>query len=268
MANRPRRGDRQVARRTAKRVGRDQSPSAVQRKSGRPSGRPCGSPDRPGADTDISTRVLYRDSQIIVIDKPAGLPVHGGPRAKDSIESMLGTLTLGLSQPPIPAHRLDHDTSGCLILARNDRARRKLGRLFSSGRIEKVYWALVVGAPAASQGRIELPLRKLTSKAGWRMVADPAGQSAVTDYNVLGCAGGLAWLELRPRTGRTHQIRVHCAALGCPIRNDPLYGTAVGVEPLHLFARSVAIPFYEGRPPIEVTAPPPPHMQAALQAFV
>jgi tRNA pseudouridine32 synthase / 23S rRNA pseudouridine746 synthase len=268
MANRPRRGDRQVARRTAKRVGRDQSPSAVQRKSGRPSGRPYGSPDRPGADTDISARVLYRDSQIIVIDKPAGLPVHGGPRAKDSIESMLGTLTLGLSQPPIPAHRLDHDTSGCLILARNDRARRKLGRLFSSGRIEKVYWALVVGAPAASQGRIELPLRKLTSKAGWRMVADPAGQSAVTDYNVLGRAGGLAWLELRPHTGRTHQIRVHCAALGCPILNDPLYGTVVGVEPLHLFARRVAIPFYEGRPPIEVTAPPPPHMQAALQSFV
>jgi RluA family pseudouridine synthase len=212
--------------------------------------------------------VLYRDSQIIVIDKPAGLPVHGGPRAKDSIESMLGALAFGLSQPPVPAHRLDHDTSGCLILARNDRARRKLGRLFSSGRIEKVYWAVVVGAPAAAQGRLELPLRKITSKAGWRMVADPAGQSASTDYKVLGRAGGLAWLELRPHTGRTHQIRVHCAALGCPILNDPLYGTAVGVEPLHLFARSVAIPFYEGRPPIEVVAPPPPHMQAMLQSFV
>ena len=216
--------------------------------------------------TDLSARVLYRDSQLIVIDKPAGLPVHGGPRAKDSIESLLGALAFGLSQPPVPAHRLDHDTSGCLILARNDRARRKLGRLFSSGRIEKVYWAVVVGAPAASQGRLELPLRKLTNKAGWRMAADPAGQSAVTDYKVLGRADDLTWLELRPRTGRTHQIRVHCAALGCPILNDPLYGTAVGLEPLHLFARSVAIPFYDGRPPVEVMAPPPSHMLKALSA--
>jgi tRNA pseudouridine32 synthase/23S rRNA pseudouridine746 synthase/23S rRNA pseudouridine1911/1915/1917 synthase len=244
----------------------------VHRTGGRPGPR-VKPGDRPYADsieshstTDLSTRVLYRDSQIIVIDKPAGLPVHGGPGAKDSIESMLGALAFGLSQPPAPAHRLDHDTSGCLILARNDRARRKLGRLFSSGRIEKVYWAVVVGASAAAQGRIELPLRKITSKAGWRMVADAAGQSAVTDYKVLGRRDDLTWLELRPRTGRTHQIRVHCAALGCPILNDPLYGTAVGLEPLHLFARSVAIPFYEGRPPVEVMAPPPSHMLKALSA--
>jgi RluA family pseudouridine synthase len=231
----------------------------VQRKDTRPAGRPY---------IDLSARVLYRDSQIIVIDKPAGLPVHGGPRAKASIESMLETLKFGLSQPPIPAHRLDHDTSGCLILARNDRARRKLGRLFSSGRIEKVYWAIVEGTPPAAEGRIELPLRKATSKDGWRMVTDLAGQAAATDYKVLGRRGSLAWLELRPRTGRTHQIRVHCAALGCPILNDPLYGAATGAEPLHLFARSVTIPFYECRPPIEAVAPPPPHMQAALQAFV
>jgi tRNA pseudouridine32 synthase/23S rRNA pseudouridine746 synthase/23S rRNA pseudouridine1911/1915/1917 synthase len=241
------------ARGTAKRGGRNRSLSVVHRKVGRPAGRPYADSIESHSATDLSTRVLYRDSQIIVIDKPAGLPVHGGPRAKDSIESMLGALALGLSQPPVPAHRLDHDTSGCLILARNDRARRKLGRLFSSGRIEKVYWAVVVGAPAAAPGR---------------MVADPAGQSASTDYKILGRASGLAWLELRPHTGRTHQIRVHCAALGCPILNDPLHGAKVGVEPLHLFARSVAIPFYEGRPSIEVVAPPPPHMRATLQSFV
>jgi tRNA pseudouridine32 synthase/23S rRNA pseudouridine746 synthase/23S rRNA pseudouridine1911/1915/1917 synthase len=211
--------------------------------------------------------VLYRDSQIIVIDKPAGLPVHGGPSQKESIECLLDGLSFGLSQSPIPAHRLDHDTSGCLILARNDRARRKLGRLFSSGRIKKVYWAVVEGAPPAVEGRIELPLRKVTRKEGWRMVTDSASQAAITDYKVLGRRASLTWLELRPRTGRTHQIRVHCAALGCPILNDPLYGTA-GAEPLHLFARRVAIPFYEGRPPIEVVAPPPPHMQATLQGFV
>ena len=212
-------------------------------------------------------RVLYRDRQIIVIDKPAGLPVHGGPRTGDTVESLVDALKFGLSQPPIPAHRLDQDTSGCLILARNDRARRKLGRLFSAGRIEKVYWAVVVGAPTAAQGRIELPLRKVTGKAGWRMIADPAGQSANTDYRLLGRGGGLAWLELRPHTGRTHQVRVHCAALGCPILNDPLYGTA-GPAPLHLLARSLAIPFYEDRPPIEVVAPPPPHMQTMLQTLV
>ena len=240
----------------------------VRRKDGRPSDRPYVNPPWVKTDIDLPARVLYRDSQLIVIDKPTGLPVHPGPRQKESIESLLGALAFGLSQPPIPAHRLDHDTSGCLILARNDRARRKLGRLFSSGRIEKVYWAIVEGAPPAAEGRIDLPLRKVTGKDGWRMVTDPAGQAAATDYKVLGRRGSLAWLELRPRTGRTHQIRVHCAALGCPILNDPLYGAATGAEPLYLFARSVAVPFYEGRPPIEVVAPPPPHMQSALQAFV
>jgi tRNA pseudouridine32 synthase/23S rRNA pseudouridine746 synthase/23S rRNA pseudouridine1911/1915/1917 synthase len=219
------------------------------------------------AGTDPRGRVLFRDSQLIVIDKPAGLPVHGGPRAKGSIESLLSVLKFGLAHPPIPAHRLDHDTSGCLILARNGRARRKLGRLFSAGRIEKVYWAIVVGAPSAAEGIIELPLRKVTSKAGWRMTADPAGQGAVTEYKVLGRAAGRSWLELRPRTGRTHQLRVHCAALSCPILGDPVYGRCEAA-PLQLLARKLAIPFYEDRPPIEVIAPPPAHMQAMLRAFV
>jgi len=235
----------------------------VQRRVGGPSGRPYGA----GTAIDLSARVLYRDGQIIVIEKPVGLPVHGGPRTASTIESLLDVLKFGLSQPPIPAHRLDQDTSGCLILARNERARRKLGRLFSSGRIEKVYWAVVVGAPSSPQGRVDLPLYKVTRKEGWRMVADPSGQAAATDYKVLGRRQNRTWLELRPHTGRTHQIRVHCAALGCPILNDPLYGTA-GAEPLHLFARAVTIPFYEDRPPIEVVAPPPPHMQATLQTFV
>jgi tRNA pseudouridine32 synthase/23S rRNA pseudouridine746 synthase/23S rRNA pseudouridine1911/1915/1917 synthase len=215
---------------------------------------------------DLSTRVLHRDSQIIVIDKPAGLPVHGGPRAKDSIESMLGVLRFGLSESPVPAHRLDHDTSGCLILARNDRARRKLGRLFSSGRIEKVYWAVVSGVPPEAAGRIELPLRKVTGKAGWRMVTDPAGQAAITDYKLLGRHDDFSWLELRPHTGRTHQIRVHCAALGCPVIGDHVYGAQPMSTPLQLCARVVTIPFYDERPAVTVVAPPPPHMLDALRA--
>lgn len=215
---------------------------------------------------DLRARVLYRDNQIIVIDKPAGVPVHAGPKAKHTLESMLDSLKFGLSQSPIPAHRLDHDTSGCLILARNERARRKLGRLFSAGRIEKVYWTIVEGTPPAAEGRIELPLRKVTGKDGWRMITDPAGQSAITDYKVLGRNDGRTWLELRPHTGRTHQIRVHCAALGCPIRNDPIYGTGAAADPLHLFARAVSIPFYERRAPITAIAPPPPHMLKGLSA--
>lgn len=216
--------------------------------------------------TDLRARVLYQDSRIIVIDKPAGVPVHAGPRTKHGIEAMLDGLKFGLSQPPVPAHRLDHDTSGCLILARNDRARSKLGRLFSAGRIEKTYWAIVAGTPPAAEGRVELPLRKITNKQGWRMIADPVGQAAVTDYKVLGRGNERTWVELRPHTGRTHQIRVHCASLGCPILSDPVYGTAAAAGPLHLFARAVSIPLYEGRAPITVVAPPPNHMLAALAA--
>ena len=236
----------------------------MQRTGELPSGRPYGSFE--SVATDLSVRVLYRDSQIIVIDKPAGLPVHAGPRTKLGLEGMLDGLKFGLSQPPIPAHRLDHDTSGCLILARNDRARRKLGRLFSTGRIEKVYWAVVEGAPSEAEGRIDVPLRKVTRKAGWHMVADPAGQPASTDYRLLGRHTTVAWLELRPRTGRTHQIRVHCAALGCPVLGDSAYGTKPAEAPLHLLARAVTIPFYEDRPAIAVIAQPATHMLPALSA--
>jgi RluA family pseudouridine synthase len=221
-----------------------------------------------GLGADLRARVLYRDNQVMIVDKPAGVPVHAGPRATRSVESMLGTLRFGLSHTPVPAHRIDHDTSGCLILARNDRARSKLGRLFSAGRIDKVYWAIVGGAPLAWEGRIELPLRKITGESGWRMVADQAGQPAVTDFKVLGRSGDITWLELRPRTGRTHQLRVHCAVIGCPILGDPVYGAAApAATPLHLFARAVTIPFYEHRPALTVEAPPPAHMLQALAAF-
>ena len=202
---------------------------------------------------------------MLVIDKPAGIPVHAGPRGGANLEQSFDALRFGLPKPPALAHRLDRDTSGCLVLGRHRKALAKLGRLFSTGAVEKVYWAVVDGAPPSDEGRIDLSLRKLTSKAGWHMVPDPAGLSAITDYRVLGRADGLAWLELRPRTGRTHQIRVHCAALGCPVRGDPLYGSANG-QALHLHARTISLPLYPNRPPIAASAPVPPQMLAALKA--
>jgi tRNA pseudouridine32 synthase/23S rRNA pseudouridine746 synthase/23S rRNA pseudouridine1911/1915/1917 synthase len=179
---------------------------------------------------------------------------------------MLDVLRFGLAKPPRLAHRLDRDTSGCLILARHDKALSRLGRLFGAGKVQKTYWAVVSGRPSAESGRIELPLRKISNKQGWRMVVDPDGLAAVTLWRVCGSAGGVTWLELTPQSGRTHQIRVHCASgLGCPIVGDPVYADDAD-RPLHLHARELIIPYWAERPAIQVLAQPPLHMQKALQA--
>ncbi len=209
--------------------------------------------------------MLYRDGLVLVIDKPAGIAVHAGPGGGPDLERGFDTLRFGLPRPPALAHRLDRDTSGCLVLGRHPKALRRLGALFAKGRVEKIYWAIVEGRPPQDEGRIERPLKKLTRGTGWRMVEDPLGQHAVTDYRTLAAADGRAWLELRPHTGRTHQIRVHCAALGCPVVGDPVYGNGVG--PLLLHARSISLPLYPGKPPVAVSAPPPPRMRAALARF-
>lgn len=215
----------------------------------------------------LAARVLHRDGLMLVIDKPAGLPVHGGPGGGPNLEALFDGLRFGLPHPPALAHRLDRDTSGCLVLGRHRKALSKLGKLFQEGRVEKTYWAVVAGKPPAESGRIDQALRKLTRKTGWRMVADPAGQSAVTDWRLRGTGDGIAWLELNPRTGRTHQVRVHCALMGCPILGDPVYGPApASTVPLHLHARAVVVPLYPKRDPIAVTAVPPAHMLAALAA--
>ena len=218
---------------------------------------------------DIQARVLYRDGLILVIDKPAGLPVHGGPGGGPNLEQRFDALRFGLKRSPGLAHRLDRDTSGCLVLGRHPKALRKLGLLFSTGKVEKTYWAIVAGTPAQAQGRIELSLRKETRKNGWRMVADEQGQRAVTDYRVLGSGGGRSWLELTPHTGRTHQIRVHCASLGCPVVGDPVYGApqAKNPEPMQLHSRAIVLPIYANKDAIRVEAPPPKHMQALLDAI-
>lgn len=204
----------------------------------------------------LENRILYRDGLILVIDKPAGIPVHAGPKGGVNLEQGFDALRFGLPGRPALAHRLDRETSGCLILGRHPRALRRMGRLFAEGRVKKTYWALVHGAPAAPQGRIDQPLRKRSTDArGWWMEPHPEGMLAVTDYEVAASTGELSWLILSPHTGRTHQIRVHCAALGCPIIGDPVYGQNSGGLMLH--ARALEIPLSPGKDPVRVTAEPP-----------
>lgn len=207
---------------------------------------------------------------MLVIDKPAGLPVHTGPGGGPALEDALDALKFGRRERPGLAHRLDRDTSGCLALGRRRSALRRLGALFAAGRVEKTYWAVAIGMPPAESGRIELALRKQVRKEGWRMVPDMAGQAAITDWRLLGRGPGIAWLELKPRTGRTHQVRVHCAALGCPVLGDPIYGAAkADIAPgpvLHLHARAIRLPCTEDGPPIAIEAPVPTHMLKALRS--
>ncbi|MBV8132271.1 MAG: RNA pseudouridine synthase [Alphaproteobacteria bacterium] len=221
---------------------------------------------RPGpVGGSLADRVLYRDGLILVIDKPPGIAVHPGPGGGPDLESGFDALRFGLPNPPALAHRLDRDTSGCLVLGRHPKALRRLGALFSAGLVEKVYWAVVEGRPPEEEGRIKTGLRKLTRGTGWRMIVDPDGQRAVTDYRLLAADCDRAWLELRPRTGRTHQLRVHCATLGCPVVDDHVYGNRQSGEALQLYARSVKLPLYPNRPSLEITAPVPPHMLPALE---
>jgi tRNA pseudouridine32 synthase/23S rRNA pseudouridine746 synthase len=216
----------------------------------------------------ISARLLYRDGLMLVLDKPQGIAVHRGQGSGSSLETFFGGLRFGLPRDPALAHRLDRDTSGCLVLGRHHKALEKLGLLFKQGKISKTYWAVVDGSPDADDGLIDLPLGRLDATRGWWMKVDPMGQPSRTRYTVLGRSEGKAFLALEPLTGRTHQLRVHCAALGWPILGDPIYGTGTLSAPsLHLHARSISVPLYKNKEPVAVEAPAPAHMADALAAF-
>lgn len=222
---------------------------------------------------DILSRLLYRDGLMLVVDKPAGLPVHRGPKGGASLEDQFDALRFGLPRSPALAHRLDKDTSGCLVLGRHRKALERLGKLFKHGRIQKTYWAVVEDGPEADEGHIDMALGRLDAARGWWMRPDALGLPAKTDWRVLGrghTEGGdpIAFLELTPHTGRTHQLRVHCQAMGWPILGDPIYGSGrkPGAPPLHLHARAVIVPLQENKNKIAVSAPAPEHMRAMLRA--
>jgi tRNA pseudouridine32 synthase / 23S rRNA pseudouridine746 synthase len=270
---------------------------------------------------EMLARVLYRDGLMLIVDKPAGLPVHRGPKGGASLEDYFDALRFGLPRPPALAHRLDKDTSGCLVLGRHRKALAHLGLLFKHGKVDKTYWAVVEGGPDAAEGTIELALGRLDASRGWWMKPDPKGLPSVTTWKVLGRGtapppppgggksargsepgggedsatnpettiaeppsphpglpagvrpspsrgGCLTWLALTPVTGRTHQLRVHCAAMGWPIVGDNIYGTAsrFGGPTQQLHAREVVVPISKNKAPIRALAPVPGHMREWLRA--
>ena len=225
----------------------------------------------------VRSLVLHRDDHVIAIDKPAGLAVQGGSGTKRHLDAMLDALRFRGAERPRLVHRLDKDTSGVLLLARNARAAAALGKAFRARDTRKLYWAITVGVPEIEAGRIDLALGKKPGRGGERVSVDADdGKRAITVYRVLEAAGSrIAWLALWPQTGRTHQLRAHCAqGLSCPILGDGKYGGKAafieGVEAarqVHLHAREITLPHPSGRGELRVSAPLPPHMATTWEMF-
>lgn len=211
--------------------------------------------------------ILFEDGEALVIDKPAGLPLDrpraGGPCLEDHLEE----LKLGFQREPAPVHRLDRDTSGCLLLARNPKALKRFAKAFEDRLVEKVYLGVVAGAVEGDEGTIELALSKISSaEKGWRMIPARKGKPSITHWRKLAEQGELTLVEFRPETGRTHQIRVHAASgLGSPLLGDPIYGegpkAARGGGRTMLHAARLVVQ-REGKPPIEAEAPMPADFRA------
>jgi 23S rRNA pseudouridine955/2504/2580 synthase len=233
---------------------------------------------KPVSDRDAKTlrdAVLYKDADVLVIDKPAGLAVQGGTGLDKNLDAMLDSLKFDAAERPRLVHRLDKDTSGVLVLARNAKAARELAESFRHKSARKIYWAVVVGIPKPDRGTIDAPLSKQAGGYGERVgIDEEEGRHAITRYAMIERAGNrAAWVALMPETGRTHQLRAHCVILGTPILGDGKYGGLNAhlarenlPRKLHLHARSLKIP-HPRKGWIEVTAPLPPHMKATWKFF-
>lgn len=202
--------------------------------------------------------ILFEDGEALVINKPAGLSVERPRRGGACLEDHFEELKLGFQRPPVPVHRIDTDTSGCLLLARNPKALKRFSKSFEDRLVAKRYLGVLAGVPESSEGTIELSLSKISSAGkGWRMIAAKKGKPSITHWRVLTEVDGHALVEFRPETGRTHQIRVHCqAGLGLPLLGDPVYGDGKGAPRTMLHAAALSVP-REGKPPIEASAPLP-----------
>ena len=226
---------------------------------------------------EIRQLVIHRDDHVIVLNKPPGLAVQGGTGTERHVDGMLDALRFGFEERPRLVHRLDKDTSGLLLIARTGQAARRLGESFRDRETEKLYWAVVVGVPPGARGAIDLPLAKRPGARDRELmqVDREEGQKALTHFQVLDRAGKrAALLALWPRTGRTHQLRVHCAAIGCPILGDGKYGgeeallaAVADARRLHLHARRLTLPHPSGKGELKVEAEAPPHFCRTVEAF-
>ncbi|MCB2087954.1 MAG: RNA pseudouridine synthase [Sphingomonadaceae bacterium] len=204
--------------------------------------------------------ILYEDGEALVIDKPGGLPIEQPRRGGPSLDDYLDELKLGFQRPPLPVHRLDTDTSGCLLLARNPKAHKRFGRAFEERQVEKSYIGLVAGPVAENEGMIDLALSKISSaEKGWRMIPAKKGKPAISHWTKLAeLEGGLTLVKFMPLTGRTHQLRVHAAAgLGYPLVGDPIYGEPDPRCTRTMLHASALVLHREGKPPIAAASPLP-----------
>jgi tRNA pseudouridine32 synthase/23S rRNA pseudouridine746 synthase len=202
--------------------------------------------------------ILFEDAEALVIDKPGGLPLDRPRAGGPSLDDRLDELRLGFQRPPTPVHRLDQDTSGCLLLARNPKALKRFSAAFEARLVEKRYLGVLAGPIEGDEGVIALALSKISSaEKGWRMIPAKKGKPAVTHWRKLAEHGGLTLVEFRPETGRTHQIRVHAASgLGVALLGDPIYGAAQGAKRTMLHAAGLVVP-REGKEAIIAQAPLP-----------